>query len=58
MQVINECLRRTTDEDIMYGLLRDALRMAANLEGKEGNSQFSDIYSTEATLPKAKIVFW
>ena len=31
----NECLKRTTDENVMYGLLRDALKIAANLEGKE-----------------------
>lgn len=35
MQVINECLKRTTDENIMYGLLSDALDIAVNLEGKE-----------------------
>ena len=30
----NECLKRTTDENVMYGLLRDALKSAAKLEGK------------------------
>lgn len=35
MQVINECLKRTTDENTMYGLLSDALDIAVNLEGKE-----------------------
>ena len=37
MQMINECLKRTTDENITYDLLRDALKIAASLEGKESN---------------------
>ena len=36
MQVINECLKRTTDENTMYDLLCDALDIAADLQGKEG----------------------
>lgn len=35
MQVINECLKRTTDENTMYGLMTDALDIAVSLEGKE-----------------------
>lgn len=35
MQVINECLKRTSDENAMYNLLSDALDIAANLQGKE-----------------------
>ena len=35
MQVINECLKRTSDENTMYELLSDALDIAANLQGKE-----------------------
>lgn len=35
MQVINECLKRTTDENTIYGLLSDALDIAASLEGKK-----------------------
>lgn len=35
MQVINECLKRASDENAMYDLLSDALDIAANLQGKE-----------------------
>ena len=35
MQVINECLKRTSDENTMYELLSDALAIAANLQGKK-----------------------
>jgi len=35
MQVIKECLKRTSDENTMYGLLSDALDIAVKLEGKE-----------------------
>ncbi len=35
MQVTNECLKRTTDENTIYGLLSDALDIAASLEGKK-----------------------
>ena len=33
--MINECLKRTSDENTMYGLLCDALDIAVNLQGKE-----------------------
>ncbi|KAJ7371742.1 TPR and ankyrin repeat-containing protein 1 [Desmophyllum pertusum] len=32
MQVINECLKRTSDDNLMYGLLSDALDIAVNLK--------------------------
>lgn len=35
MQVINECLKRTSDKTTMYDLLSDALDIAANLQGKD-----------------------
>ena len=35
MQVINECLKRTSDKTTMYGLLSDAIDIAANLQGKD-----------------------
>ena len=41
MQVINECLKRTSDENTMYDLLRDALDIAADLQGKEGKLRTS-----------------
>ena len=34
MQAINECLKRTTDENLMGKLLNDALDIAVKLEGK------------------------
>ena len=36
MQLINECLKRTSDENTIYDLLNDALDIAADLQGKEG----------------------
>ncbi|KAJ7371766.1 TPR and ankyrin repeat-containing protein 1 [Desmophyllum pertusum] len=39
MQVINECLKRTSDDNLMYGLLSDALDMAVNLQ--EATSAFT-----------------
>ena len=35
MQVINECLKRTSDENTVYDLLSDALDIAANLQGRD-----------------------
>ena len=35
MQVINECLKRASDENTMYELLSEALDTAANLQGNE-----------------------
>ena len=34
MQAINECLKRTTDENLMGDLLRDALDVAVTVEGR------------------------
>ena len=35
MQVINECLKRTSDENTMYDNLSDALDIAVNLQGRD-----------------------
>ena len=34
MQAINECLKRTTDEDLMGDLLGNALDVAVTVEGR------------------------
>lgn len=35
MQVINECLKRTSDKNTVHDLLSDALDIAANLQGRD-----------------------
>ena len=56
MQMVNECLKRTTDENIMYDLLRDALKIAANLEGKERNIGDSQVTQDKIFLKSKNCV--
>lgn len=38
MHATNECLKRTTNDNLIYDLLRDAVGISANVQGKEQKS--------------------